>query len=72
VTFTSLLYRCGTARRFLGALVLGMASAQTVLANPPRPIFVLNSQDASVSVIDPQTFAERTRIPVGKEPTTFI
>jgi YVTN family beta-propeller protein len=38
-------------------------------ANPgPRPIFVLNSLDASVSVIDPVSFAEIKRIPTGKEP----
>ncbi|MDZ7812258.1 MAG: YncE family protein [Ideonella sp.] len=33
-----------------------------------RPIFVLNSLDANVSVIDPVTLTERKRIPVGKEP----
>lgn len=33
-----------------------------------HPIFVLNSQDASVSVIDPVAFTEVKRIPVGKEP----
>jgi YVTN family beta-propeller protein len=33
-----------------------------------HPIFVLNSLDATVSVIDPVTFAEVKRIPVGKEP----
>ncbi|NRF68306.1 YncE family protein [Aquincola sp. S2] len=32
------------------------------------PIFVLNSMDASVSVVDPVSFAERKRIPTGKEP----
>ena len=38
-------------------------------ATPPaRPIFVLNSLDASVSVIDPVSFAEIKRIPTGKEP----
>ncbi len=42
-------------------------SAQTP-AKGARPIFVLNSLDANVSVIDPLTFAERKRIPVGKEP----
>jgi YVTN family beta-propeller protein len=31
-------------------------------------VFVLNSLDASVSVIDAQTFAEVKRIPTGKEP----
>lgn len=32
------------------------------------PVFVLNSLDASVSVIDPRTHAELKRIPTGKEP----
>lgn len=32
------------------------------------PVFVLNSQDASVSVVDPLTWEERLRIPTGKEP----
>ncbi len=33
-----------------------------------RPIFVLNSLDASISVIDPERHVERKRIPTGKEP----
>ena len=33
-----------------------------------NPIFVLNSQDANVSVIDPLTWKETRRIPTGKEP----
>ena len=32
-----------------------------------RPIFVLNSLEASISVIDPQTMQETRRIPTGKE-----
>ena len=32
------------------------------------PIFVLNSLDASVSVIDPASWTETRRIPTGKEP----
>ena len=32
------------------------------------PIFVLNSLDATVSVIDPTTFTELRRLPTGKEP----
>jgi YVTN family beta-propeller protein len=32
------------------------------------PIFVLNSLDASISVIDPTTWVEKQRIPTGKEP----
>lgn len=38
------------------------------VAREPRPIFVLNSQDATVSVIDPVLHTERTRLPVGREP----
>ena len=34
----------------------------------PRPIFVLNSQDADVSVVDPVTYTQTRRIPVGREP----
>lgn len=41
-------------------------------ASPPRamtmPVFVLNSLDATVSVIDPTTWQQRKRIPTGKEP----
>lgn len=48
------------------ALGAAMAPAR---ANPPkRPIFVLNSLDANVSVIDPATFTETRRIATGKEP----
>lgn len=34
----------------------------------PTPVFVLNSLDASISVIDSQTWKEQSRIPTGKEP----
>ena len=37
-------------------------------AEAPPPIFVLNSQDASVSVIDPVTWKETQRFHTGKEP----
>lgn len=37
-------------------------------AGLPRPIFVLNSQDADVSQIDPGSFRVVRRIPTGKEP----
>ena len=65
----------------LSALLAGMpapaaaqAATSAVTAAPakaaagPRPIFVLNSLDASVSVIDPVSFTEIRRIPTGKEP----
>jgi YVTN family beta-propeller protein len=34
----------------------------------PAPIFVLNSLDASVSVVDPASWKEVRRLPTGKEP----
>ena len=48
-----------------------MASAAP--ASPPAPkslppVFVLNSLDASISVIDPLRWVETARIPTGKEP----
>ena len=44
------------------ALVGGAVHAAT------PPVFVLNSLEASVSVIDPVTWSETIRIPTGKEP----
>ena len=53
-------------------LTLALASALLVAATPAvqagNPIFVLNSQDANVSVIDPATWKETRRIATGKEP----
>ena len=39
-----------------------------VASDNPPPIFVLNSLDATVSVIDPSTWKETHKIPTGKEP----
>jgi YVTN family beta-propeller protein len=63
------------------ALALSPALARAAPAEPPastpagpvssvltHPIFVLNSLDADVSVIDPSTWTETKRIPTGKEP----
>jgi DNA-binding beta-propeller fold protein YncE len=51
----------------LAALALSsVVFAQTTTAS--NPIFVLNSLDANISVIDPVTWAEKQRIPTGKEP----
>lgn len=47
------------------ALVLAALPLQ---ASTTRPIFVLNSQDATISVIDPASFTELRRLPTGKEP----
>jgi YVTN family beta-propeller protein len=54
-------------------LVVACAAAQAQVsapgaAAPKPPIFVLNSQDADVSVIDPVTFTQTRRIATGKEP----
>jgi YVTN family beta-propeller protein len=51
----------------LAAFLFVCAALPSHAAEPP-PIFVLNSLDASVSVIDPSTWTERLRIPTGKEP----
>ena len=53
------------------AWLIGAAAAAAGVQASPRagsPIFVLNSQDADVSVIDPATFAVTRHIAVGKEP----
>lgn len=49
-------------------LAAGVIAAFQAVAAPGSPVFVLNSLDASVSVIDPVTWTERQRIPTGKEP----
>jgi YVTN family beta-propeller protein len=64
----SLLRRCAAA--LVLGLPLGLSLWPAALQAQPgaRPIFVLNSLDASISVIDPVTFTERKRIATGKEP----
>ena len=53
--------------RSLG-LVLGLVWSSAALAEARPPIFVLNSLDADVSVVDPASFTQIKRIPTGKEP----
>jgi YVTN family beta-propeller protein len=48
------------------ALAAGIACSATAFAAPP--VFVLNSLDANVSILDPVTYAEIKRVPTGKEP----
>jgi YVTN family beta-propeller protein len=48
--------------------VLLLLVAGQVAAQQRPPVFVLNSLDADVSVIDPVTWKETKRIPTGKEP----
>lgn len=59
-------------RGWLPALLLlalgGAAGAQTATPPAQTPVFVLNSLDADVSVIDPSNWREIKRIPTGKEP----
>jgi YVTN family beta-propeller protein len=51
----------------LATLTLCMVQGPT-WASAPAPVFVLNSLDGNVSVIDPVTWTEKKRIPTGKEP----
>jgi len=44
------------------------AAARAQAPSPARPILVLNSLDADVSVIDPVTWRVLRRVPTGKEP----
>ncbi len=46
----------------------GVAPATPPATTKAHPIFVLNSLDASVSVVDPVSYTEARRITVGKEP----
>ncbi len=68
------LRRVAAAAALLGAafatLAPQVASADAMPSvAAAKPIFVLNSMDASISVVDPVSFAERKRIPTGgKEP----
>jgi YVTN family beta-propeller protein len=50
-------------RAVIVLLLSGVASAQAA-----NPLFVLNSLDANVSVIDPTSWKVTKRIPTGKEP----
>ena len=51
---------------WITALVVMGFSGSALAA--PAPLFVLNSLEASVSVLDPVTWTETSRIPTGKEP----
>jgi YVTN family beta-propeller protein len=56
------------ARPWAGALLALALCAAASLAAAARPIFVLNSQDADVSIIDGTSFNTLQRLPTGKEP----
>ena len=61
----SLLRKLALALAAFVVLTCGVAAQAQALKSP---IFVLNSLDASVSVIDPASWKETKRIPTGKEP----
>jgi YVTN family beta-propeller protein len=48
--------------------VLAVLVCAPAVAADKHPIFVLNSLDASISMIDPVSYTELKRIPTGKEP----
>ncbi|WP_235610685.1 YVTN family beta-propeller repeat protein [Bordetella sp. H567] len=52
----------------LAFIAPAQAQGQAPRTGHNDPIFVLNSLDANVSVIDPVTYKEVRRIPTGKEP----
>ncbi len=57
------------AKSASGAALSPAASpGSSAAAATKPPIFVLNSLDANVSVIDASTWMERSRVPTGKEP----
>ena len=54
---------------FLRLVVLLLANwASWATGQTAPPVFVLNSQDANITVIDPQTWTAIKQIPTGKEP----
>ena len=59
------LRRCAAVLALLSSALVPLAARADGM---PRPIFVLNSLEATISVVDPATFTERKRIPTGKEP----
>lgn len=70
--YTGALFFLVSALNFLPAclaIVAALVGASVAAADKPsNPIFVLNSLDASISVIDTASFTELRRIPTGKEP----
>jgi YVTN family beta-propeller protein len=56
-------------RRTRGAVVVACCAAGAAWAAPGKtPVFVLNSLDGDVSVVDPVSWKVTKRIPTGKEP----
>jgi YVTN family beta-propeller protein len=56
-------------RHALTLAIAALVATPAAFANPARrPIFVLNSQDADISIVDPVTHTVVQRVPTGKEP----
>jgi YVTN family beta-propeller protein len=55
------------ARFYVGLFFVFLSTVVSATALT-TPVFVLNSLDANISVIDPKTWTEIKRIPTGKEP----
>jgi YVTN family beta-propeller protein len=72
VKFASRFFAFLTVSFAVAAPVAGLSAAlfaaTPAAAQNANPIFVLNSLDANVSVIDPVSWTETKRIPTGKEP----
>ena len=49
-------------------MTVALLLASAAQAQATAPIFILNSLDATISVIDPVSWKETKRIPTGKEP----
>ena len=64
----ALAWMAASAGASASAPTLAQTQPAAAATRPPRPIFVLNSQDATISMIDPVAFKEVRRIPTGKEP----
>jgi YVTN family beta-propeller protein len=60
--------RCAALAVCAATLAPVLAQAQAQAQAQVNPIFVLNSLEASVSVVDPISWKEVRRIPTGKEP----
>jgi YVTN family beta-propeller protein len=54
--------------RIFRCFLLWLSCLASVHAEAANPVFVLNSLDGNVSVIDPRSWTEQKRIPTGKEP----
>ena len=65
VFITAVARKCGPALLLALAMLTAVPAAS---AAAPNPIFVLNSQDADISVIDATNFTLIKRVPTGKEP----